>query len=128
MQTARLALAKGQTIVLQGQAVLQQLYAKRVRTQLAAKEEKAVKKGKGKGKHLKDGLPRLLTGEAYFQHVVQHEEAMKEKEREKDARKKARESQAAEMVLWEQADQERRERNEERTHAWRDALERWEAD
>lgn len=128
MQTARLALAKDQTTALQGQAVLQQLYANRVRTQLAAKEEKAAKKGKGRGKHLKDGLPRLLTGEAYFQHVVEHEEAMKEKEREKDARKKARESQAAEMILWEQEDQKRRERNEERTHTWKEALDRWEAD
>ncbi|KAE9388464.1 hypothetical protein BT96DRAFT_947595 [Gymnopus androsaceus JB14] len=144
MQTARLALAKGHTIVLQSQAVLQQLYANSVRTQLAAKEEKAVKilkKGKGKGTHLKDGLPCLLTsqaltkcskwdstGETYFQHIVQHEEAMKEREREKDARKKARESQAAEMVLWEQADQKRRERNEEWTHTWRDVLERYNAD
>ncbi|KAE9384346.1 hypothetical protein BT96DRAFT_950626 [Gymnopus androsaceus JB14] len=58
------------------------------------KEEKALKKGKGR--LLKDGLPCLLTGDAFFQHVVEHEMEVKEKENEKEARKTARELQAAE--------------------------------
>ncbi|KAE9384006.1 hypothetical protein BT96DRAFT_1008537 [Gymnopus androsaceus JB14] len=128
MQTERLTLAKGQVLQLQGQAVLQQLYANRVQTQVAAKEEKVLKKGKGKGRLLKDGLPRLLTGDAFFQHVVEHEMEVKEKENKKEARKTARELQAAELVLWEQEDQKRRERNEAKTHAWKAALVRWESD
>ncbi|KAE9393718.1 hypothetical protein BT96DRAFT_1050398 [Gymnopus androsaceus JB14] len=61
MQTARLALAKGQTIVLQGQAVLQQLYAK------ACQNSACSKRGKGrKGKALEGWLTSLAYRRGVF--------------------------------------------------------------
>lgn len=62
-----------------------------------------------------------------YQHVAEHEEAMKEKERQKEERKRVRKVQSAEMVLWEQEDQKWRERNKRKTHAWKASLEEWEA-
>ena len=72
-------------------------------------------------------MPTLLTGDQYLEAIWEWEEGQAEEEKQKEARVKARKVQSAEMVLWEEEDQKRRERNEEKTHAWKAAIKDWEA-
>ncbi|KAF5334791.1 hypothetical protein D9611_012962 [Ephemerocybe angulata] len=74
--------------------ILNEAYCNKLRFQLAAKEEKGKKKGKGK--LMGDGLPRMLTGDEFYEKVVQFTEWQKEEE----ARKAA---QIDNKALWQQA-------------------------
>jgi hypothetical protein len=71
-------------------------------------------------------MPTLLTGDQYLEAIWEWEEGQAEEEKQKEARVKARKIQSAEMVLWEEEDQKRRERNEEKTHTWKAAIKDWE--
>ncbi|KAK7454583.1 hypothetical protein VKT23_011335 [Stygiomarasmius scandens] len=72
-------------------------------------------------------MPRLLTGDVYFNAVVEWEEAQQDEERQKEERAKARNLQNIELAAWEQEDQKRREWNAEKTCMWKEALAAWEA-
>ncbi|KAF9232929.1 hypothetical protein BU15DRAFT_67020 [Melanogaster broomeanus] len=80
------------------QVALHESYARK----LAAQEEKRKKKKKGQLNG--DGLPRLLTGDEFYNRVVAHQKACEE---------------------WRKAEKERKERNAVRRQAYCDAMHIW---
>jgi hypothetical protein len=76
---------------LQASNVLNALYCQKLRGQLAHKEKKTKKKrdGKGKGKLMGDGLPCCLSGDVFYEMVVEFEAQQKGEAREAEARKQA---------------------------------------
>ncbi|TFK20620.1 hypothetical protein FA15DRAFT_574933, partial [Coprinopsis marcescibilis] len=66
-------------IQLQKSQILNKAYCNKLRHQLSHKEEKQANKGKGKGKLLGNGLPQLMSGDAFFERVVEFTEAQKAK-------------------------------------------------
>ncbi|KAF9224097.1 hypothetical protein BS17DRAFT_753132 [Gyrodon lividus] len=69
---AREANFKSALLGMQSTVVLQGMFCERLSGQLAAQEEKLKKRKKGQLNG--DGLPRLLTGDAFYGLVVEHEE------------------------------------------------------
>ncbi|KAF9005557.1 hypothetical protein BDQ17DRAFT_1218267, partial [Cyathus striatus] len=55
---------------LQSSNLLNKAYCNSLRFQLAFKEEKKAA-GKGKGKLMGDGMPKLLSGDDFYEHVVE---------------------------------------------------------
>ncbi|TFK17604.1 hypothetical protein FA15DRAFT_576377, partial [Coprinopsis marcescibilis] len=73
-EAANQALHK-RVIQLQASQILNEAYCNKLRHQLAQKEEKKGKKGRGK--LLRDGLPQLMSGNAFFEKVVEFTELQK---------------------------------------------------
>ncbi|KAI5987137.1 hypothetical protein EDC04DRAFT_2913094 [Pisolithus marmoratus] len=107
---------KASTVEMQSVLVLQTMHCNRIMSQLAAHEEKEKEKKKRKGKLMGDGLPRLLTGEAFYNRVVEFEKAAAAEEKE---------SQAKALGAWKAADKERRQRNKAHNEAYRMELKTW---
>ncbi|KAI0039391.1 hypothetical protein FA95DRAFT_1550697 [Auriscalpium vulgare] len=105
--------------------VLQAEYCASVRNQLASQEEKA-SKGKGKARLVGDGLPRLLTGDVFFERVVQHEADAKAGKLEKDKMQSARNAYAEALEKWKHTEDQRKAQNKATTAAWREAVVVWE--
>ncbi|KAF8998648.1 hypothetical protein BDZ89DRAFT_1083079 [Hymenopellis radicata] len=124
---ARMNYWKGRATQLQSQAVLQELYVKRVRRQLAQKE---ARKKKAKNFRLKEGVGRLLTADEVIEEISAHEEETRQKAKDKDARKVAKEDRAArlakEVAVWENEEKQRKERNDALLRAWAEDVVRWE--
>ena len=85
---------------LQGTAVLQGVYVGRVQEKLQSYEEKA-SKGKGKGKLMGDGMPKLLTGEDFHGKVVEHTTRQDQEKAEKERRKAEKKRYRQEVEAWE---------------------------
>ena len=77
---------KRRVIKLQAANVLNEMYCNMLRGQLAKQEEKG-RKGKGKGKLMGDGLPRLLSSDEFYEKVVVCEEAQKKAVADKKSKK-----------------------------------------
>ncbi|KZT09185.1 uncharacterized protein LAESUDRAFT_624937, partial [Laetiporus sulphureus 93-53] len=76
----------------QAAMILQFGYCMRVKCQLATREEKEqLEKQKGKGKIVSDGLPRMLTDDAFVEIVAEHERKQEATEHSKEQRKTLRE-------------------------------------
>ncbi|KIJ59142.1 hypothetical protein HYDPIDRAFT_101249 [Hydnomerulius pinastri MD-312] len=80
----RCAMYKKRVITLQAQAVLNEVYCNKLWFQLAFKEEKLANPD-APGKLVEDGLPRLLSGDEFYERVVEFTQWQKEKELEKAA-------------------------------------------
>ncbi|VDB92033.1 unnamed protein product [Peniophora sp. CBMAI 1063] len=89
--------------------VLQSDYVDRVRSQLIDKENK---KTSTRQKLVGDGLPRLLTDDAFFARVQEHEKRMAEDAAGKESRKLGAEGYKAAKVEWEYQSRKRREQND----------------
>ena len=63
---------------MQSTVVLQSMFCDRLSSQLAAQEEK--KNSRKSGQLIDNGLPRLLTGDEFHSHVVEHQRAAEEEE------------------------------------------------
>jgi hypothetical protein len=94
-------------IDLQAANILNEAYCSRIRGQLAHKEEKG-KQIKGKGKLVGDGLPCLLSGDVFYEKVVDAEVGQRREEHEKVARKELREDRAGLLVEWKKQQEKRR--------------------
>ncbi|TFK16764.1 hypothetical protein FA15DRAFT_555409, partial [Coprinopsis marcescibilis] len=68
---------KQRVVQLQSSNILNETYCNNLRFQLARKEEKAKTKGQKRGKLMGDGLPRMLTGDEFYEQVVQFTEWQK---------------------------------------------------
>ncbi|PPQ90142.1 hypothetical protein CVT25_012488 [Psilocybe cyanescens] len=74
--------------------------------QLAAKEEKKSKKKAGK--LIGDGLPRLLTGDQFYELAKKKEREICDEERLKEDRRGAKERYREALALWKVADEQRK--------------------
>ncbi|KAF9233925.1 hypothetical protein BU15DRAFT_90164 [Melanogaster broomeanus] len=99
------------------------MFCERLSSQLAAQEEKQKKRKKGQLNG--DRLPRLLTGDAFYSLVVEHEEMSANEEEACKACKKLRDKRAGLMEAWRDADKKRLERNSSRREAYHHELALW---
>ncbi|PBK82205.1 hypothetical protein ARMGADRAFT_873076, partial [Armillaria gallica] len=65
-------LRKGAMIEMQATAVLQNIYVSQSQLQLQSAEEKGTKK---QGGIMRDGMPKMMTGDNFFNVVTAHEKA-----------------------------------------------------
>ena len=84
------------------------------------------KKSGGKGRLMGDGLPCLLSGDEFYEKVVEHEAAQKRKERELEARKEQHQEMAEMIAEWKKAETKRKEENKERRERFQEAVKVWE--
>ncbi|KAI6023064.1 hypothetical protein BKA83DRAFT_105977 [Pisolithus microcarpus] len=106
--------------------VLQSMYCNRLSGQLAAQEERQKKQKMGKLNA--DGLPKLLTGDAFQACVDEHEAAAKRDKAEQENWQKQKEVQSELMAAWKEMDNAWKQRNKERREAYHDELHLWQAE
>jgi hypothetical protein len=107
---------------IQAANILNELCCARLQKQLACKE----KKSGGKGRLMGDGLPCLLSGDEFYEKVVEHEAAQRCKERKLEARKKQCEEMAEAITEWKKAETKRKEENMEWHERFQEAVKVWE--
>ena len=92
---------------LQASNILNEAYTERLRKALETKEEK---RGKKKGiKLVGDGLPKLLSGDDFYELAQAKEKEVREFSRQKEARKEGRVAYDAAMEEWAMTDQGRKD-------------------
>ena len=92
---------------LQAANILNEAYCSRLRGQLAHKEEKQANP-KGKGKLMGSGLPCLLSGDWFYERVVEFEAHQREEECKKAARVESREERGEVLTRWKEKQEERK--------------------
>src|ERR1700691_962066 len=105
---------------------LNELYCSKLRHQLAHYEKKKESKGKGKGKLMGDGLPCFLSGDWFYEQVVEFEAWQREDQKKKEDRKLAQEQMAEPIAIWKREDKKQKERNEEQHQRYKEAVAMWE--
>ncbi|KAG1849999.1 hypothetical protein F4604DRAFT_1661277 [Suillus subluteus] len=100
------------------------MFCDRLSNQLAAQEEK--KNGKKNAPLVGDGMPRLLTGDEFYNQVSEHRRAAEEEAAAKEVRRIEREGRAAAMAVWKEAEAARLKRNEERRATYKEEVRLWE--
>lgn len=118
------ATLKRRVLELQAANILNEMYCNVLRGQLANQEGKK-RKGKEGGKLVGDGLPRLLSGDDFYERVVEFEHVQKKVAAEKQMRKDTREKRAEALATWKCLENKRKKENEVRRAQYREALERW---
>lgn len=108
---------------LQAATVLDEMYCSLLRGQLANYEKKV--DGKGKGKLMGDGLPQLLSGDEFYERVVEFAKEQECEKVAKESRQQARDSKAEAMKVWKKHEEERKLRNATATLRFREAVEEW---
>jgi hypothetical protein len=83
-------------------------------------------KGKGKGKLMGDGLPCFLSGDWFYEKVVEFEAWQREGERKKKAKKQACEEMAELIVNCKREEKKQKERNEAKQVRYKEAVCVWE--
>ncbi|KAE9403813.1 hypothetical protein BT96DRAFT_917207, partial [Gymnopus androsaceus JB14] len=91
---------------LQAANILNEAYCKGLREQLAFREGKKDRKGKGR-RLMGDGLPVLLSGNDFYERVVEFDRENTKKEKRKEAQKANKEGRKAELEEWKNKVQER---------------------
>ncbi|KAF8834069.1 hypothetical protein BDN67DRAFT_862052, partial [Paxillus ammoniavirescens] len=122
-EAANMAL-KRRVIELQAANVLNEMYCNTLRGQLAKQEEKK-QKGKGSGKLVGDSLPRLLSGDKFYEKVVTHEEEQRKKVVAKKSKQVEREQRGQAIAEWKKLEEARKTENKARRAEYRAALEQW---
>ena len=115
--------SKAAMVGMQLTIVLQGLFCERLSSQLAGQEDKQKKRKKGQLNG--DGLPRLLTGDDFYNCVAEHERTSTIEEAAREAQKKRTNERAGLMDPWKQAEKERLERNNSRQIAFREETALW---
>ncbi|KIK72919.1 hypothetical protein PAXRUDRAFT_106834, partial [Paxillus rubicundulus Ve08.2h10] len=115
---------KQRVITLQAQAVLNEAYCNKLRFQLAFQEEKKSNPG-APGKLDVDGLPRLLSGDEFYERVVEFTRWQKEAVAKKETRKVARERLKAANEEWKKSEAERKAENSRRREHFHAEKEAW---
>lgn len=124
IRSLREALARAQATTRAQNATifLQSQYCESVREQLATSE----KPKKPTGRIIADGMPRLLTDEAFIQVVEEHNKEQERQEAEKQKRKQARDSHAERLKEWREQEALRKVANTAVRAAWAAEVEKWE--
>ncbi|KAH7917888.1 hypothetical protein BV22DRAFT_996045, partial [Leucogyrophana mollusca] len=122
-EAANIAL-KHRVIDLQAASILNEMYCSVLRGQLANQEEKK-RRGKEKGKLMGDGLPRFLSGDEFYERVVEFEREQQKVAAEKRTRKEERQRRAEALATWKKLEEGRKSKNKAQRAGYRAALERW---
>ncbi|KAK0438462.1 hypothetical protein EV421DRAFT_1824902 [Armillaria borealis] len=118
----RNTLRKGAMIGMQATAVLQNIYVSQSQLQLQSAEEKGTKK---RGGIMEDGMPKMMTGDDFFNVVTAHEKAAEEAKKEKARCALLRNKKATAMVRWTREDKQRVERNNKKRECFHQAVLAW---
>jgi hypothetical protein len=112
------------TIELQASNILNEAYCSKLKWHLAHQENK--KKDKGKGTLVGDGLPCVLTGDAFYEAVVEFKKAKVAEERDAETKKDARAVYAAALKEWKEGEAARKAKKEEMLMEYRHTVTCWE--
>ncbi|KIJ08197.1 hypothetical protein PAXINDRAFT_60948, partial [Paxillus involutus ATCC 200175] len=115
---------KQRVITLQAQTVLNEAYCNKLHFQLAFQEEKKKNPG-APGKLVEDGLPRLLSGDEFYEKVVEFTKWQKEKEVQKETRQAEREELKAANDEWKKNEAKRKVENAARREHFHAAKTTW---
>ncbi|KAG8215132.1 hypothetical protein J3R82DRAFT_8602 [Butyriboletus roseoflavus] len=102
---------KTEVVSMQAATVLNGMYCDWLHGQLAAQAEKEQAMKKRKGKLMGDGLFKYLTGDAFYQWVVDHEKAVKDVELAKKECQMKKDACTEARVAWKDVEKGRLERN-----------------
>ncbi|KAJ3966652.1 hypothetical protein EV361DRAFT_853970 [Lentinula raphanica] len=114
---------KEQAISMQSSMVLNTAYCNRLRAQLAAQEES--RKRTSKARLVGDGLPRLLTSEAFVNRVEAFQKAVDEKQKQQKRSKVVKLDRAGMKAEWEKLNSERVEHNNRVHIQWKEDCRLW---
>ncbi|KAG6822736.1 hypothetical protein H0H87_002705, partial [Tephrocybe sp. NHM501043] len=109
---------------LQAHTILQDLYVSGVQSELQASEQRKHKKKSWKLNL--DGLPKLLSGEDFYQKVVADDEQRKNKQLEKEKRKEAQGAANTMKQKWDEEGKAQKERNAYALEMWKEEVKFWE--
>ena len=116
-----------QLMRLQAANILNEAYCKRLRNQLAHKEGKEKESGV-KGKLVRDGLPCLLSGDEFYECMVEFDVAQRQEERARVERLHQREGRTAILAEWKKVQDERTKAIKERKAEWELEKKQWVAE
>ena len=117
---------KQRVINLQASNILNKIYCNKLRFQLAYQERK--KDSTVRGKLVGDGMPRLLSGDDFYEKVVEFTQWQSDKAERKDTRKQVKESLREAVELWKKDEILRKEENVAKTERYCTKIRAWEAD
>lgn len=120
----REASLKRRVLELQAANILNEAYCSRLRGQLAHKEDKKANP-KGKGKLMGDGLPCLLSGDWFYERVVEAEAWQRREEQEKAARLESRDERSKALERWKEKQEERKAVIAARRVEWEEEKKVW---
>jgi len=114
-------------ISLQASNVLNEMYCAKIRSQLAHHESKK-RAGNNGGKILGDGLLRLLSGDEFYERVVEFEEGQTRAATEKRTRAEERKRHAEALASWKKLEDARKVENKARRERYHEALQIWQSE
>jgi hypothetical protein len=109
---------------LQASNILNEAYMERLRKALEAKEEKRNKKRKVT-KLVGDGLPRLLTGDKFYELAKEKEKEVQDVEKQKEVRKDGKAAYRLAIDEWNEAEQARKDEITTIKEDWEKAVAAW---
>jgi hypothetical protein len=109
---------------LQASNILNEAYVERLRKALETKEEKKNKKRKVT-KLVGDGLPRLLTGDKFYELAKEKEREVREIEKQKEARKGGKVAYRMAIEEWDEAEQARKDETTTIKANWEKSVAAW---
>jgi hypothetical protein len=109
---------------LQASNILNEAYTERLRKALEAKEEKQSKKRKVT-KLVGDGLPRLLTGDKFYELAKEKEREVREVERQKEVRQDGKAAYRMAIDEWNEVEQARKDEITTIKANWEKAVAAW---
>lgn len=118
--------AEDHAFTLQASNILNETYTKKIKEQLATQEEKKGKK-KGTGRLVGDGLPRLLSGDAFFEAAKKKEMEQHNAEMQKEAKKDGKAAYQEAIEAWKRGEEDRKAENADINNEYRLEIHTWEA-
>ena len=109
---------------LQASNILNEAYTERLKKALEEKEEKQSKRRK-MTKLVGDGLPRLLTGDAFYELSKEKEKEVRDVEKQKEARKDGKAAYRMAIEEWNDAEQARKDKATTIKADWEKAVAVW---
>ncbi|KAF9007689.1 hypothetical protein BDZ89DRAFT_898224, partial [Hymenopellis radicata] len=110
---------------MQATTVIQNTYVRRTHAQLQEQEEKK-KRPKKKSRKFGDGLAKLVTGDTFYQTVVEHEQAAEEETAAKEARADVKTDYQEAIAIWTRNEEKRVARVNKKKADHREAVKEWE--
>ncbi|KAF8597410.1 hypothetical protein BDV93DRAFT_452969 [Ceratobasidium sp. AG-I] len=102
--------------------VLQDLYCTRLKRQLMGREEKGNEES---GRLMEDGMPAVLTDDAFYGRVVDKREKRQQEEDRQQDTANAKEKYRQAMHKWSLEDRERVKKNKLAAEQWKEDVKRW---